>query len=577
MVQRRGAMVCWWCRLEGADEGDPLVLAARARRLGVQAWVVDAEAEPSGALTLPTGIGPLQAAAARGGLPFCLKLQLQTPLTPQAEDRLAQSLARWLLPPAAVQQGGRPVLLLASVNGFSHPRFGPLRLRLGLQRELRRQGCSAAPWLAGPAAPKGSEQAWDSALLWPCCNQGENYIRHLQRAHYGPLPAGGWPPGPWIPAVKPPGQQPGGTTELYGEWLEQAGALSRCHQDCNEEAVVLVQSWRDHQQWWPPTPAPDSDPSSPAGLSAPVASAPVHDHGTTALAPPAEQRWGTPHPAHLALLVHGFYPDRLAAFLEVVKPRDAAPPLPAIDLYVSTPQPQLELVATLLREQGWPQVRLFGVENRGRDLAPFLLQLLPSAMASGHSIFVKVHTKRSDHLSDGEAWSQHLLSSLLTPTALRGCGERLQRNPRLGLLAPAGTLLPCSVALHANAEHLVQLHRNIGVSPATLLQRRFIAGSMMAGRLEALAPVQQLGLQLEDFEPEQGQTDGTLAHALERWLCCAAAEQGWELEELPGEAQAVPAFGHGRPGRAVSGRAVSGGAVPSGAVSGRTPNLPAVP
>lgn len=268
----------------------------------------------------------------------------------------------------------------------------------------------------------------------------------------------------------------------------------------------------------------------------------------------ADLCWGTPDPAHLALLVHGFYPDRLAALLAGVRPLDAGPPPGfAIDLYVSTPRPQVEHVAALLREQRWPRVQLFGVENRGRDLAPLLLQLLPAALSDGHSVFVKVHTKRSDHLSDGEAWAAHLLNSLLTPAALRTCAERLAHNPRLGLLAPAGTLLSCSVALHANAEHLLRLHRNAGLKPASLLQRRFIAGSMMAGRLEALAPLAQLGLPLEDFEPEQGQTDGTLAHALERWLCCAAAEQGWQLEELPGEARAVPGFGHGRPSGPIGG------------------------
>ncbi|NDC16284.1 MAG: hypothetical protein EBZ76_14280, partial [Synechococcaceae bacterium WB9_2_170] len=112
---------------------------------------------------------------------------------------------------------------------------------------------------------------------------------------------------------------------------------------------------------------------------------------------------------------------------------------PAIDLYVSTPPEQLNLVAQLLRDQGWERVRLFAVENRGRDLAPFLLQLLPSALRGGHEFFVKVHTKRSTHLVDGERWADHLTRSLLSTAAVRDCVEQLQRNPKLGLLAPAGT------------------------------------------------------------------------------------------------------------------------------------------
>jgi lipopolysaccharide biosynthesis protein len=79
-----------------------------------------------------------------------------------------------------------------------------------------------------------------------------------------------------------------------------------------------------------------------------------------------------------------------------------------------------------------------------------------------------------------------------------------------------------------------------------MLQQAFIAGSMMAGRLEALKPIADFSLNLADFEPEQGQTDGTLAHALERWLCCTAAREGWHLGELPGDTRAVPGFGYAK-------------------------------
>jgi lipopolysaccharide biosynthesis protein len=257
--------------------------------------------------------------------------------------------------------------------------------------------------------------------------------------------------------------------------------------------------------------------------------------------------WGKPDPQHIALLVHGFYPDRLADLLQRIPQPDGESSGRCVDLYLSTPLQQLESVAELLKAQGWRRVRLFGLDNRGRDQAPFLLHLLPAALREGHEVFVKLHTKRSSHLSDGEAWAKHLFDSLASPKALQHCLERLQHNPGLGLLAPAGTLMPCSVALSANVDHLLTLCTHWGVSPATLLQQRFIAGSMMAGRLKALQPICQLGLQLADFEPEQGQTDGTLAHAMERWLCCSSAAQGWQIEELPGELSAVPDFGHGRP------------------------------
>jgi lipopolysaccharide biosynthesis protein len=244
-------------------------------------------------------------------------------------------------------------------------------------------------------------------------------------------------------------------------------------------------------------------------------------------------------------MLHGYYLDKLESCLARLPAGDDGQGWPGLDLYVSTPLEQFDQVERLLRQQGWPRVHLVGVANRGRDIAPFLLELLPAPWQQGHTAFVKQHTKVLPHLQKGDDWGQHLVDALLDPGLLRELPERLRQDPSLGLLVPAGTLLPMSVALRANVDHLERLLQKQHWSGRWAVQQSYVSGSMVCGRLQALRPLLELNLSLDDFEPEPGQTDGTLAHALERWISLVILNQQLRLEALPGVDKAVPRFGYG--------------------------------
>ena len=77
----------------------------------------------------------------------------------------------------------------------------------------------------------------------------------------------------------------------------------------------------------------------------------------------------------------------------------------------------------------------------------------------------------------------------------------------------------------------------------SLLARQYLGGSMFIAKVEVLRPLLLLGLQIEDFELESGQVDGTLAHALERWIGIVAETNGYSLAQLSGNDKLVPQFG----------------------------------
>ncbi|MDA7685544.1 rhamnan synthesis F family protein [bacterium] len=182
-------------------------------------------------------------------------------------------------------------------------------------------------------------------------------------------------------------------------------------------------------------------------------------------------------------MLHGHYLDKLETMLARLPAGGDCQGWPGLDIYVSTPLEQLDQVERLLRQQGWPRVHLVGVANRGRDIAPFLLELFPAALQQGHSAFVKLHTKVSPHLQKGDDWGEHLVDALLDPELLRELPERLRQHPSLGLLVPPGTLLPMSVALRANEQHLERLLHNQNWSGHWAAQQSYAAGSMVCGRL----------------------------------------------------------------------------------------------
>ena len=490
-------MALWLCRRRAEDQPD----VALARRLGVGAWVVSVDL---------LGAGFVAELSSQQDLPVLLEWRLRQPLAVDQEPEVAQRWAAWCRKAKAWRWQGRPLLILHGTEWLSHPRHAGQRLKAAFEAAL-----GEPIWLlqrADASSPgfDGVCEAVELPLPAEASADRANYEVHLRDAHWRQAPI------IWtIPAVRPlpAGHQDryaNASSRHYCDWLQLASHWSALQCEGAADAPVLIESWAGHCLWWQAGIKLDPDP--PLALDG----------------PPRLHQWGTPTPDHLAVLVHGYYLDALAQMLEDL-PREG------LDLYVSTPLRQLPAAAALLRQQHWPRVQLFGVPNRGRDLAPFLLDLLPAAQAVGYRSFIKLHTKSSPHLSDGEDWGSHLLGSLLDPAVL----QRLQRDPPQGLLAPAGTVVPITLQLQNNGAHLVQLQRRFGVSGRELLGAQFIAGSMFAGGLALLRPLLGLGLQRCDFEPENGQTDGTLAHALERWIGVVAKA----IEELPGNTTAMPGFG----------------------------------
>lgn len=231
--------------------------------------------------------------------------------------------------------------------------------------------------------------------------------------------------------------------------------------------------------------------------------------------------------ARIAVCLHLFYPETWPDF----KAAFGAIPEP-FDLYLTVPHfaatPVLGEIA-----RSYPQARVLATPNRGRDVLPFL-RLLAAGHLDAYDFVCKLHSKKSPHMASGGTWRQRLLEGLLGPRErVTGLLEQLRAAPEIGLWAPADQWIAAddSKWLGTNAASLQHLQRLTGL-PATTARPAYVAGTMFWVRPATLAQLRRLGTAPEAFEPEFGQTDGTLAHAVERGIAMAVQGSGHQAAQF---------------------------------------------
>jgi lipopolysaccharide biosynthesis protein len=178
--------------------------------------------------------------------------------------------------------------------------------------------------------------------------------------------------------------------------------------------------------------------------------------------------------------------------------------------------------------------------NRGRDMGPFV-EFMAEGVFDDCELVCKIHSKRSPHRVDGDDWRRRLLDELLgTPATVRQIEAAFAADPKLGLLGPADALTESDRYWGANRDRVYELGQRMG-QPRDKSKLSFFAGSMFWFRPRALSKLRELGLRITDFEPEAGQVDGALQHALERAVPIAVNASGYHLTPFEPPSRRQPA------------------------------------
>lgn len=230
-----------------------------------------------------------------------------------------------------------------------------------------------------------------------------------------------------------------------------------------------------------------------------------------------------------AIVVHIYYHDLWDEFAKSILELEIE-----FDLYITiTYQGKKSEQLKARIESEFKSARIIFVRNHGRDIAPFIL-LVNAGWLDGYEAICKIHTKKSPHRVDGEDWRRHLVSSILSIPDLSKKLERFKADPEAAFWVADGQYYSGSEWWGSNYESTTALLRRVEIK-CEKHDLAFPAGSIYWLKPLMLDMIHGFELTEAQFEPELGQTDGTLAHAFERALGAlveAAGQKVFQTSEL---------------------------------------------
>jgi lipopolysaccharide biosynthesis protein len=225
--------------------------------------------------------------------------------------------------------------------------------------------------------------------------------------------------------------------------------------------------------------------------------------------------------ADTAIVLHLYYIDLWAEIKEEFK--NFKDPF---DLYININNNATDEEIISIHKD-YPNAVLFSCENRGRDILPFL-EMMKVIDERKYKYICKIHTKKSLHRVDGDQWRNHLIQSLI------GSQERISKAKKLlssdtGIVVARDNIFPYQLWIGSNMAMIKAFAKKANIQVPD--DFTFPAGSMFWFKPELMKPLIQY-MESSEFVFEEGQIDGTIAHAGERIFGLLCAIKGYKIEEI---------------------------------------------
>lgn len=229
----------------------------------------------------------------------------------------------------------------------------------------------------------------------------------------------------------------------------------------------------------------------------------------------------------IALQVHAFFMDVMGEIVEILN----SIPYP-FDCYISTDteEKKKEIVERLENECSIHYLQVDVMDNRGRDVGPFLQQMEP--VIHNYKYIAHLHTKKSKHVDFGDDWRHFLFRNLFGgKEIISALLEKFEQDDKLGMIIPEVYPIVRQCLDWDNTKEDVQkllesmgLHAELAESPICPV------GDFFWARTDAVKILFEQKFKQADFQEEAGQINYTLAHVIERIWCYMVEAQGYRYE-----------------------------------------------
>ncbi len=233
----------------------------------------------------------------------------------------------------------------------------------------------------------------------------------------------------------------------------------------------------------------------------------------------------------IAVHAHVFYADVAPEFADFLGRMPFA-----FDLFVSVPSEEIRKACEKMfaRLPKVHRLQTAVVPNRGRDVAPMFCTF--GDELRNYDYLAHIHSKKSLY-NDGatQGWREYLLEHLFgNPLHIRKIFALLTEPSRVGLVYPQNySKLPYWANTWLSNKPMARAWcQRLGIDDMPNGYFDYPAGSMFWARAQALKPLFDAGLTLEDFPLETGQKDATFAHCLERLFALTANRSGYKTAIL---------------------------------------------